>query len=604
MWPVNASNLELLARTGALASVAIVLAASFFIFASVLVLSRCAFLRALGEYAVYAYRLSSRAKNSGLLVTLRDIPTLLLNLATAWARPVPNVFIAGTMKGGTSSLHTWLCQHPAVTQGLSKETHYFDGRSIYGSSLFDAPAWIQRLALASFYPSWFASRFFGTTGFTHVLESTPMNLLFAPWVAPHAARLLGRDGVKVIILTRDPVERLKSHYKFGQSWEWPDEKMDAEQAIAAEPTRHAWNAIWKSCTASGHSGPAVEYGVTSLAHHSYVRRGKYVVGIQAWTRAVNPANVLVLSLDELSMEPQATMNRVFAFLNLQSVKIDPRVQNKTPKETKTARPGLSPAKQVQSKDAGRAVITHDTEMQLRSYFKPWNDKLYRLYKVTAALEWNRKTKAASKVARQLRFRRNAKFGVVVTGFKRSGTSLAMNLMRILGHEPFFDKDFETYLKKDYPAENPYFYEKKSCVHQGLDATSLSRVVELGSAVKVFCYGFNKGMIAAAQKGNLKVVLMRRNTNAIRSSISIYKSTPTPGHRTKEDDFNVLNKFDFDQLASSTGALMIDYDELVDQTASTLQTLCAYLGVNPNAALLARLHDAVNPKLRHHRAKSP
>jgi hypothetical protein len=39
----------------------------------------------------------------------------------------PNLFIAGTTKGGTSSLRMWLGQHPQISLSEPKELHFFCG---------------------------------------------------------------------------------------------------------------------------------------------------------------------------------------------------------------------------------------------------------------------------------------------------------------------------------------------------------------------------------------------------------------------------------------------------------------------------------------------
>ena len=48
-------------------------------------------------------------------------------MATADLRPLPDVMIIGAQRGGTTSLHTWLCAHPRVGPFGSDEVHYFDG---------------------------------------------------------------------------------------------------------------------------------------------------------------------------------------------------------------------------------------------------------------------------------------------------------------------------------------------------------------------------------------------------------------------------------------------------------------------------------------------
>jgi hypothetical protein len=47
---------------------------------------------------------------------------------------------------------------------------------------------------------------------------------------------------------------------------------------------------------------------------------------------------------------------------------------------------------------------------------------------------------------------------VVSGYKRSGTSMMMRCLKEMGQELHFNPTFESYLKNDYKADNPYFFE--------------------------------------------------------------------------------------------------------------------------------------------------
>ena len=39
---------------------------------------------------------------------------------------IPNLFIIGVFKSGTTSLHRYLVNHPEISEGICKETHYLD----------------------------------------------------------------------------------------------------------------------------------------------------------------------------------------------------------------------------------------------------------------------------------------------------------------------------------------------------------------------------------------------------------------------------------------------------------------------------------------------
>ena len=131
---------------------------------------------------------------------------------------------------------------------------------------------------------------------------------------------------------------------------------------------------------------------------------------------------------------------------------------------------------------------------------------------------------------------NAQFGVVVTGFKRSGTSLMMEILRRAGFAPWYDMRFERFLVDEYPAgkaaggTNEYFFEDPHIVHAGCDDALLAHLRARQCSCKVFAYGINDALRQAVRAGHVRVVMMRRAHDSIRSSISSYKgSGAVAGH---------------------------------------------------------------------------
>ena len=224
------------------------------------------------------------------------------------------------------------------------------------------------------------------------------------------------------------------------------------------------------------------------------------------------------------------------------------------------------------------------------------------------------------------------FGVLVTGFKRSGTSLMMELLRRAGFAPHFSADFEQYLVHTYAAQNEYFYEDSAIVHGGtaLCDARLAELAKQHQAVKVFAYGVNDAVCRAAAAGTIRVVMMRRNKGAIKKSIAAYKGDAdgevTGGaasadqggaravasqgrHRSAADDFAELEALDLDALGVQLGALEVKFEELLSEPKRTIERLLAFLSVPHGVAGNAILHDAsplvellmeaVQPAKRHH-----
>ncbi len=104
----------------------------------------------------------------------------------------PNLIVAGVMKCGTSSLHTYLAQHPDIFMTEPKEPHSLmlrdaddDVRAEWDTLLADADG-------------------------ASIRGESSTNYFHMPGIAERMRRLT--DGLKIIIVFRNPVDRVWSHY--------------------------------------------------------------------------------------------------------------------------------------------------------------------------------------------------------------------------------------------------------------------------------------------------------------------------------------------------------------------------------------------------------
>src|SRR4051812_20031887 len=109
-------------------------------------------------------------------------------------RGLPSVLIIGAQKSGTTSLSSYLVEHPDMLPSLRKEVHYFSFNYERGVN-------------------WYRAHF----PYTHhlrrgalTLDATPYYLVH-PLVAQRAAQLL--PHAKLVVLLRNPVDRALSHYQ-------------------------------------------------------------------------------------------------------------------------------------------------------------------------------------------------------------------------------------------------------------------------------------------------------------------------------------------------------------------------------------------------------
>ena len=240
-------------------------------------------------------------------------------------RALPDAMIIGAMKSGTSSLHYYLTQHPAVIAPLRKEVHYFDLQ--YGKG-----------------ERWYRANF-GKAGQAGLnLDSSPY-YLFHPLAPQRAHELL--PEAKLIVLLRDPVRRAYSHY-----WHERDkkrERLSFEDAVAAEPER------------VGDDEQRLARGEIEQSHAhqhcTYLARGRYAEQIERWLRFYPRERLLVLQFEDLGRAPMVTLHRTLEYLGLPAlgrVKLEPRNARKYPP--------IKPA----------------TAERLREYFAPHNAALEAL----------------------------------------------------------------------------------------------------------------------------------------------------------------------------------------------------------------------------------
>ena len=195
----------------------------------------------------------------------------------------PDFLGIGTQKGGTTSLQKALEQHPNVFLPRSKELHYFTLLSSQGVA-------------------WYEAQFAAATATQQCGEITPY-YLFHP-EAPRRIHALVPE-VRLIVLLRDPVERVLSQYFHARRLGF--EPLDLEAALAAEPGRLA-----------GSEQRLAAPGSSDFSHqkHSYVARSRYEQHLARYEALFAPRQLLVLRSEDLFAEPARIWQQIQSFLGL------------------------------------------------------------------------------------------------------------------------------------------------------------------------------------------------------------------------------------------------------------------------------------------------
>ena len=192
--------------------------------------------------------------------------------------PIPNLFIIGAMKSGTTSLHEYLNKHPEIFMSDIKEPGYF-------------------AECVNYYPKdyeWYMSLFSGVTDEIIVGESST-----------HYTKLPFCDGVvqklweynpnaRLIYIMRHPVKRAISHYWHGVKY--GDEHRDILTAI--------------------------------IKNHEYIAFSDYAYQLQPYIERFGNEKILTLTFEELISNPKITLKYVFDWLGVSSKYSIDNIQHK------------------------------------------------------------------------------------------------------------------------------------------------------------------------------------------------------------------------------------------------------------------------------------
>lgn len=203
------------------------------------------------------------------------------------SRPLPDFLVIGAQKAGTTSVYSYLIQHPRIAAPLKKQVHFFDWNYHRGLGWYRA----NFPAVGAEPPA--------ETGRPLTFEVTPY-YLFHPQAVPRIAETL--DQAPLIVLLRNPLDRAYSHYRHNVRRR--REPLDFVDALAAERHRLAGSA---------------EGGQPGFRHQSfsYAGRSRYGEQLERLYDWVAPERVLVLVSEDLFADPASFMGRLFGWLGLE-----------------------------------------------------------------------------------------------------------------------------------------------------------------------------------------------------------------------------------------------------------------------------------------------
>ena len=191
---------------------------------------------------------------------------------------LPDFYVVGAQKCGTTSLHAYLNSHPSICLPAGKETKYFVRDDRY------------QLGLDHYLGQWHER----PTENQLIGEVDPDYMYFEV-ALERMASVLNMKKTKFIFVFREPVARAFSQYLM--TYRRGVEELDFEEAVVAEPER-------------------IKRGFRERSQYSYLDRGYYYRQVLRFLEKVDSDNVFYILSEDLSDNTESVMNDVFAFLGL------------------------------------------------------------------------------------------------------------------------------------------------------------------------------------------------------------------------------------------------------------------------------------------------
>lgn len=195
---------------------------------------------------------------------------------------LPNLFVAGAQKSGTTALHGFLASHPEIHfPNGTQEIHFFDVDDNFARGI----GWYER-----FFDGWQGERY--------VAQTSPL-YMYVP-AAPGRIAALAPDARFVFIL-RNPIDRAYSHYWHEVRYGW--ETLPFAEALACEEGRLA-------------------RGFDARRHFSYVGRGRYAHQITRYLDHFPRERIHIEISEGFARDPVSAGRRCARFLGLDAAGFD------------------------------------------------------------------------------------------------------------------------------------------------------------------------------------------------------------------------------------------------------------------------------------------
>jgi len=256
-------------------------------------------------------------------------------------RVLPECFVIGVVRSGTTSLYHYLRQHPSIAPATYDELGYFDDNYHLGINWYK-----------SLFPTKFTkNKIIKKHGKFLTYDVTPF-YIYNPLVAKRILESFPK--AKIISNLRNPIDRAYSNYIIMLQ--------DGDTTETFEEMIHtAMDELEKNKSKLNDDVYLVD-----THYENILARGFYADQLEIWFEKFQKKQLLMIPSEDLAQKPDQVLRKVFEFLNLPYFKIkDFTKQNKRE---------YHPMKD-------------ETRKLLIEFYKPHNEKLYSL--INQHFDWDK-----------------------------------------------------------------------------------------------------------------------------------------------------------------------------------------------------------------------
>ena len=264
----------------------------------------------------------------------------------------PAFFIIGAQKCGTSALYNYLCEHPDVLPGRTKEIHFFNRDKRYFG-----------LGINYYHSQFPLPSQLGEYGVT--FDATPV-YIYCPECPKRIYNYSPR--AKMILLLRDPVERAFSAWNmFRKVHEKRRSPFLSEWSSINAPQKEGFRRLFNRKKYPSFEDAINEeinniLGEDTLPEPSFVRRGLYASQLERYYRYFHREQIMIIDSRQLRKETNRTLERISTFIEL-------RPYDWKQGESK---------RRLGFEGDYKAPISRKAHDYLVEFYRPYNERLYEL----------------------------------------------------------------------------------------------------------------------------------------------------------------------------------------------------------------------------------